>query len=359
MSRFYRKTFKKAGEAPGTLISSATSGEVKIHVLAYNIEKVIDEEVNDIESAFDIKLEGGVTWINIDGLSDINAIEKIGEKLNIHKLTLEDILSIGQRPKFEEYGEYIFVVLKMLFFNESKGRVESEQLSIILTKDYVVTFQEKVGDVFENIRVRLKKENAKMRKLNTDFLLYSLVDAVVDHYFIVLEKIGEKIEHMEDQVIDNPVPKTLKQIHKIKSDMLFLRKSVWPLREVVNTLTKTDSSTINDSTHIYFRDVHDHTVQVIETIETLKDMAGGLLDTYLSSVSNRMTEASNRMNEVMKILTIFASIFIPLTFIAGVYGMNFEYMPELKWMYGYPMIWAVMIIMTLVMLIYYRKKKWI
>jgi magnesium transporter len=240
----------------------------------------------------------------------------------------------------------------MLYYDDITNEINSEQVSIIFGQNFVISFQEKEGDVFNPIREMIRTGKGRIRKMGADYLAYSLIDAIVDSYFIILEKLGENIEDIEDTMIANPTPETLQAIHRLKRKMILLRKSVWPLREVVSAIERSDSSLIQKPTRIYLKDVYDHTIQVIDTVETFRDVLSGMLDVYLSSISNKM-------NEIMKVLTIIATIFIPLTFIAGVYGMNFEYMPELKWQWGYPVIWFVMLIIGISMLAYFRKKKWL
>lgn len=263
----------------------------------------------------------------------------------------------NQRPKLEVFDQYIYLVFRMLSKNDTDNEIQSEQVSIILTKNYVISFQERPGDIFDPIRERIRSGKGRIRKMGADYLAYSLFDAVVDQYFLILEDVGESLEALEDQLLDNPRPETLQRIHSFKSDMIFLRKSVWPLREVVNGLLRGESSLISKATGIYLRDVYDHTIQVIDTVETYRDMISGMFDIYMSGVSNKM-------NEVMKVLTIFASIFIPLTFVAGIYGMNFDptispfNMPELHWYFGYPFALTIMLGISLLMLWYFKTKKW-
>jgi magnesium transporter len=242
--------------------------------------------------------------------------------------------------------------LKMLYLDNETSETQVEQVSLVFGKNFVISFQEKQGDIFETIRERIRNGKGRIRKMGTDYLAYALIDAVVDHYFIILEKDGEKIEELEDKVVSDPKPETLQKIHRLKREMIFLRRSVWPLRELVNSLERGESPLIHKATRIYLRDVYDHTIQVIDTLETYRDMLSGMHDTYLSSISNRM-------NEVMKVLTIIATIFIPLTFIAGIYGMNFEFMPELKWRWAYFSVWGVILIVAVFMLIFFRRKKWL
>jgi len=354
MLELFRKTSKKAGLAPGTLvhIGEKKVGKVRIRVIDYDAEQFQEKEVKTIDECFSFKDTPTVTWINIDGLHEVEIIEKIGNHFSIHPLIQEDILHTGQRPKMEDMESYIFVVAKMLFYDDETGEIESEQVSLILGLNFVISFQEREGDIFDPVRERIRKGKGRIRRMKADYLAYALADTLVDNYFVILEKLGEKIEGMEDELVTNPTPETLQTIHILKREMIFLRKSVWPLREVISSLERGESSLIDASTGIYFRDVYDHTIQVIDTVETLRDMVTGMLDVYLSSVSNRM-------NEVMKVLTIIATIFIPLTFVAGIYGMNFEFMPELKWHWGYFAALFVMVIIVVSMVFYFRRKRWL
>jgi len=349
-----KKRSIKTGLPPGALIhiGRKKAEKIKISVLAYDEFQFEEKEAKTIEECFPLKDKPTITWINIDGLHQVDIIEKIGENLDLHPLLLEDILNTEQRPKIEEFETYIYTVLKILYFDEKTNEISSEQISIIFGSNFVISFQEEESDFFDSIRERIRSGKGRTRKMGADYLAYSLMDAIVDSYFIILEKLGENIENIEETMIANPTPSTLRAIHTLKRKMISLRKSVWPLREVVSALERSDSQLIDDHTQIYLKDVYDHTIQVIDTVETFRDMLSGMLDIYLSSISNRM-------NEIMKVLTIIATIFIPLTFIAGVYGMNFEYMPELKWRWGYSAIWTVMITIGVSMLIYFRKRKWI
>jgi magnesium transporter len=278
---------------------------------------------------------------------------------------LEDILT-DQRPKIEDYDDYIFIVLKMLYYEDSEEGAEDDedgddlgessldmdQVSIILGPNFIISFKEKEVDVFNPLRDRLRTAKGRVRKQGADYLAYSMIDAIVDHYFLIMEKLGERFEDLEDMVVANPEPGILPTIYNLKRDMLFLRKSVWPLREAISKMQRTDSHLVTEATKIYLRDVYDHTIQVIENVETFRDMSASLLETYLSSLSNKL-------NEVIKLLTIISTIFIPLTFLAGVYGMNFRFMPELESPWGYPAVLIFMLLVVVVMLAYFRKKDWI
>lgn len=345
---------KKAGLPPGTLVYTGEQRieAVRITVIDYDEQRVQEKHVPSIEECLPLLVAPTVTWVNIDGLHDVSVIEKLGIAFDLHPLLLEDILSTAQRPKFEDYEKSIFLVLKMLRFGDDHQVVETEQVSLIVGPNFVLSFQERVGDVFDSVRDRIRSGKGRIRKLGADYLAYSLLDAIVDSYFLVLEKLGERIEDLEEELVSDPSQKTLRHIHTLKREMITLRRSIWPLRELVGGLQRSELPLVAESTRVYLRDVYDHTVQIIDTIESFRDMVSGMLDIYLSSVSNRM-------NAVMKVLTIIATLFIPLTFIAGVYGMNFEHMPELKWRYSYAVVWAVMIGVASIMLAYFRRKKWL
>lgn len=353
MAWHLKKRSKKAGLPPGTLIHIGTKkpGDVKISLIDYSAKSFEERNIKKIEECFPFKSTPSVTWINISGLHDVSIIEKIGNHFDIHPLVLEDILSTGQRPKVEEFDKYVFVVLNMLLFDEKSNQIIAEQISLIFGKNFVISFQETEGDVFDIIRTRIRTCKGRIRSLGADYLAYSLIDAIVDNYFIILEKFGDNIDLIEERLVTEPDPSTLQTIYNLKREMIFLRKSVWPLRDLVNKLERSDSKLISSKTRIYFRDIYDHSIQIIDTVETFRDMASGMLELHLSSISNRL-------NEVMKVLTIFSTIFIPLTFIVGVYGMNFRYMPELEWRSGYFILLGVMTAVAVVMLFYFRKKKW-
>jgi len=341
------------GLPPGTLvhIGKKRMEEVKISIIDYDEEHLQEKETKSIEECFPYKNKPTVTWINVDGLHEIKVVEEIGKCFNLHPLILEDIVDTDQRPKIKDFRDYIFIVLKMLYYDKEDNEIQVEQVSLILGKNYVISFQEREGDVFNAIRERIRNNIGRIRKLGADYLVYALIDAIIDNYFIIIEKLGEKIENLEDKVSSRPKPANLRVIHRLKRDLIFLRKSVWPLREVISILERGESSLILESTNVYLRDIYGHTIQVMDTVETLRDMTSGMLEIYLSSVSNRM-------NEIMKMLTIVATIFIPLTFITGIYGMNFRYMPEIKWFWGYPIVLLGMLIIGIVMLIYFKRKKW-
>lgn len=354
LPRVSNKISSTVGLPPGTLLYTGKKrfGKIKISLIDYDDTHFTEQEIDNIRECVPFKDKSTVTWINIDGIHDVQLVEKIGTCFDLHSLVLEDILNSDQRPKVEEFESHLFLVLKMLQYDEKEQEVIGEQVSLILGSSYVLSFQEREGDVFNIIRERIRKGMGRIRKMPSDYLAYALIDAIVDNYFSILEKIGEKIGDIETEVISNPTPETLKHIYSLKRDMIFLRKSVWPLREVINVLERGEIQLINKTTEPFLRDVYEHTIQVMDTIESYRDMISGMLDIYLSSVSNKM-------NDIMKILTIIATIFIPLTFIAGIYGMNFHYMPELGWHWGYFTILSIMLLMGLVMIAFFRKKKWL
>ena len=355
MQKLLKKRSKKIGQPPGTLIHIGDESvkDVKITVIDYKDEQFHEMEAASLEVCFPFKDTDSVTWINVEGIHRAEILEKLGQCYGLHPLVLEDIMATDQRPKMEDFGDYLFIVLKMITYNGNNGGLDIEQVSLILGRNSVLSFQEgKAGDVFGPLRERLRTAKGRIRKMGADYLVYSLMDSIVDNYFVVLENLGEEIEVIEEKLVTDPVPETLRSIHKLKRDMIFLRKSVWPLREVVGALERGESSLVTESTGIYLRDVYDHAIQVIDTVETFRDMLSGMLDIYLSSVSNRL-------NAVMKVLTVISTIFLPLTFIVGLYGMNFKYMPELEWHWGYPAVIAVMVIIAAWMLVLFKRKKWL
>jgi magnesium transporter len=314
----------------------------------------LDEtELTGVEECLLLKAKPTTTWINVTGLHEIEVLEQLNQCFGMHPLVLEDILNTDQRPKIEDFGEYLYIVLKMLSIDQDRpGEVACDQVSLILGPKFVLTFMEKETDLFDPIRDRLRSGKGRLRKLGPDYLVHALLDTIVDHYFVVMEALGEKIEFLEEELVARPTPATLRVLHLLKRQMIYLRKSVWPLREVVGRLERGESTLIQPATLVYLRDVYDHTIQVIDNIETFRDMLSGMLDIYLSSISNRM-------NEIMKVLTIIATIFIPLTFIVGLYGMNFKYMPELEWSWGYPAVLVLMAAVSGFMLFYFRRKGWL
>ncbi len=343
-----------AGLPPGTLVhvGERKIDEVRITIFDYDQDHVHEEHAPDIDACLQYRDTPSTTWVNIDGIHDATVIERLGEHFGLHPLLQEDILNTEQRPKIEDYGEYLFIVAKMLTPLESGTGVEMEHLSLVIGGNFVFTFQEDIGDVFDGIRDHLRNGTGRIRKLGPDYLAYLLIDAVVDGYYVALERIGEKIDSIEERVIENPTPAASHDIHTLKREMVYLRRAIWPLREIVATLERGQSPLIDEATTVYLRDIYDHTIQIIDTVETFRDILSGMLDIYLSSLTNRL-------NEVMKVLTIIATIFIPLTFITGVYGMNFRFMPELEWRYGYPIVILGCVLIAGGMIVYFHRRKWL
>ncbi len=353
MHKLSRKRAKKAGLPSETLVYTGDMKDEKIHINVINYDETnfLETRLNDVEACIPYKDRQAVTWINVDGVHDVPMLEKLGDCFGLHRLVMEDILNTDQRPKMEDFGDYFYIVFRMLSSGEN-GETISEQISLVLGTNFVISFQEGVaGDVFNLIRERLKTGKGRIRRMGADYLAYSLLDAVVDNYFIILEKFGDKIELLEAELIENPTQKTVQRIYQLKRELIFLHNAVWPLREVVSSLGKHESPLVREATVPYVRDVYDHVIHVIDSVDIYREMLSGMLDMYLSSVSNRL-------NQVMKVLTVIATIFMPLTFIAGVYGMNFKYMPELEWYWGYPFVLLIMIGIAFFMLFYFKRKKW-
>lgn len=348
-----KKRSAKTGLPPGFLIhiGEKHAEKAKITLCEYNESSFREKEISTLDGVLPPPEGTGVTWIHIDGLHDIPLLEQMGGTFSLHPLTLEDILNTEQRPKSEDHDTYFYIVLKLFRQDDNDGFVP-EQISIVFGSNWLISLQEKEGKQFDSVRERLRNEKGRLRKAGADYLAHALLDVIVDRFFSVLDKFGEQIETVEEKLVGRPSPETLRSIQGLKREMIFLRKSVWPLREMIGGLARSDSSLIRESSVIYFRDIYDHVVQVIDTIETYRDMLSGMLDIYLSSVSNRM-------NEIMKVLTLIATIFMPLTFLAGIYGMNFKYMPELEWRWGYFVILGLMAVIAVIMLNYFKRKKWL
>lgn len=352
------KRFHAPGTAPGTLhpIEETGAGPVRITVIDYGPDHLVEKVVERVEELLPYRDAQTTTWINIEGLQDVALLTSLGQHFGVHPLTLEDVLNCGQRPKLEDYGTYHFLVLKSLSIRE--GSLELEQISFILGNNYVLTIQEVPGDSFEAVRQRIRRGKGQIRKAGADYLLYALVDALIDEFFPVLERYGEQIEALEDEVILQPSPEVLHRIHAVKRDLLVLRRTAWPERDTINAFSREESHLISGETKVFVRDCYDHIIQVIDIVETYRDLSSGLQEAYLSSISLRM-------NEIMKVLTIISTIFIPLTFIAGVYGMNFDprvspwNMPELEWYWGYPFSLALMAVVGGALVIFFRRKGWL
>ncbi len=355
MAKRVDRITRKLGMVPGTLVHVGLqkTHTVKVTVIDYDGAGHYEEwEPADLEEVVPLKTSQTVSWINIDGIHEVNVVERIGQLFGIHPLILEDILHAGQRPKMEDLGDHLYLVLKMLTAGQGNKDVEWEQLSMIVGENFLITFQEREGDVFDPIRQRIRQDKGRIRKAGPDYLAHALIDLVVDHYFVVLEHLGDRIEELEDQLIEHPTPDALQKINHLKRGTLTLRRSVWPLREVISLLQRTENELIHADTKPYLKDVYDHTIQIVDTVETFRDMLAGMVEIYMSSLSNKM-------NEVMKVLTMIATVFIPLTFVVGVYGMNFEFMPELHWKWGYAVTWIAMLVMGYGMVYYFRRKKWL
>ena len=350
-----RKRKKKVGMAPGSLVyvgQERGSKPVSITVIRYGPETYARQDGVAPEECCVERHVDEVTWVNVDGVHDVSVIQAVGQRFGLHPLILEDITHTGQRPKFEDLEAYIYVVLKMLHYDEAADRVAEEQVSLALGPGYVLTFQEETGgDVFEGIRERLAANKGRGRKAGPDYLFYALLDAIVDNYFLVLERMGDEIEAIEETMLATPSPAALEKLHTVRREALFLRKYVWPLREVISKLLRGDLELIKHETSFYLRDLYDHTIQVMDTVETFRDMLAGMADLYLSNISLKL-------NESMKVLTIVSTVFIPPTLLAGIWGMNFKNIPELSWEYGYYCALGVMFVVGAGMLYAFRRKKW-
>ena len=345
---------KNIGQIPGAVIYTGkkTSQKLFIESFDYNKDQYVEKELSNIEESFAYKLTDSITWLNLNGLNHVSDIEKIGIHYDLHPLVIEDIVSLSQRPKIDEYDNYLFVVLKMLYYND-KEKLVTEQVSFVLGKNYVISFQESEGDVFNEVRDRIRLAKGRIRQMGADYLLYALMDAVVDYYFEIIEVLSDKIEDFETEIFAGNVKDNVNfEIQNLKREVLKVRRAIFPLRDVVSRIEKHESTLILKKTKTFYRDIYDHLIQVSENIDIYREMIWSLMDMY-------MTTISNKMNEVMKVLTIMASIFIPLTFIAGIYGMNFDYIPELKYKYSYFVLWGVMILMFFGMLYYFKRKKWL
>lgn len=345
---------RKAGQPPGTLIytGDVPSEDVRISVMDYSpdrLSEVTDARVRDVLPYRDTAT---VTWVNVDGLHKTDVIKTIGEYFNIHHLVQEDVVNTTQRPKLEIHDRYLFITLRLIHYDEESGEIRSSQSSFIIGENFLLSFNENEGHMFNPVRDRIREGLGRLRGGGTDYLAYGLVDLVVDNYFVIIEKLAEMIEEVEEELITDPQRETLHTIHTLKTDMIALRKSVWPLREVINRMLHNETPFIKDSTRPYLRDVYDHTIHASEIIETFRDIVSGMIDIYLSSVSNRL-------NEIMKVLTIIATLFMPLTFLCGWYGMNFKNMPELSSPWGYPAVIGVALLVAVGMLAYFRRLKWL
>lgn len=356
MSKRYIIQNKNLGTSPGTLtyVGKEVDFVTKILWTSYNFEEYEVAKIPTLDT-FNVELtENKTYWMNVDGIHEPAVIATIGEMFTLHPLMLEDILNTQQKPKFEYYNEeQLFVTLKMIEYNPYTREVEIEHLSFVMGDGYVISFQEERSkDIFEPILTRIKASAGKTRKNGADYLLYSLIDLVVDNYFSVLDKLSENMERLEEDIIKNPNPKSLNELYSMKRELTLMRRAIFPLREMLANLIREEAPLITSNTSLYLRDVLDHVMQVVETIDSFRDLGASLMDLYLS-------QASNKMNNVMKVLTVISVIFMPLTFVAGIYGMNFDYMPELHWQYGYYVVWGVMIFLVITMLLWFKRKNWL
>ncbi len=354
MMKYVKDRSKKIGLPPGTPvhIGDKKVAETHISLLNYSQTNVHEIEIKNIEDCTQFLDEATVTWIDVDGIHQTDIIQQLGEEFQLHPLIMEDIMSSTQRTKLDDFGHYLFIVLKMFYSNGLEESLREEQVSLVIGSNFLISFQESEEDVFRSVRNRIRHQQGRITKKGTDFLAYSLLDSVVDQYFTVLERFDERMATLEQGILDDPTREAYENINIMKREVLFLRKSIWPLREVINCMIRNDTGLIKKQSILYLKDVYDHTIQILDTIETFRDMLSGMLDMYLSSVSYRM-------NEIMKVMTLIATIFIPLTFITGLYGMNFRYMPELEWHNGYFMSLALMVVIAVAMIIYFKRKNWL
>ncbi|GAB4253542.1 MAG: magnesium/cobalt transporter CorA [Saprospiraceae bacterium] len=343
---------KKPGLPPGQLIFTGRGGQERpiLHLIHYNAEHFSEKTITDNYAPH--KVDGQVTWLDLRSLSDETLVESIGKFYKIHPLVLEDVLNVQQRPKFEEYDNGIFIVARALTYNTEALSLETEQIGIFFGKDFIVSFQENIDDTFEPVRERLRAGRGRIRSSGPDYLAYALLDKILDDYFHILDSIETEMEQLEDAITENPDDGHKSRIHDLKFQLLYLRKSVVPLREAINSFARSDAEYVSPETGIFLRDLYDHAIRIADLVDTFRDITTGLQELYLS-------ELSLRMNKVMQLLTIITTIFVPLTFIVGIYGMNFRYMPELEWKYGYPAVMLFMLVLALLLLLYFRRKKWL
>lgn len=354
MYKYLKSQRKKVGLPPGSVVYTGEKSDITptITLISYTHDQIQEKPGKNLEDCLSAKIENGVTWINVDGLQNVDLIKQIGHAYALHPLVLEDIVNPVQRAKIETFDKYIFIVMKMMIWHEETNNFTVQQISLILGDQFVITFQEKHCVLFDTIQNALRTSQGRIREQGSDYLTYILIDTIVDHYFLILENLGDQIETVEQVIITDPTRKNIQSLYKLKRKVFIFRKIVWPVREIINHLLQTKFTFVSDFVLPYYRDVYDHVMQIIDTVETFRDMLGSMLDIYLSSLTNRI-------NEVMKVLTIIATLFIPLTFLASIYGMNFKYMPELNWKWGYFTVLGIMGVTVIGMLVYFRKKKWI
>jgi len=333
-------------------VGKASDTQTKISVIDYDENTLSRMDGPDEQELVSLSGRPTATWFKVEGVHDIEIIGKLGHIFDLHPLVTEDIVNTTQRPKLEDYDDYLFLVVKALVYDQEKKTLAQEQISLILSNNYIISFQEGNLGIFGPVEERLNKSKGRIRRMGTDYLAYALLDAVVDNYFVALEKIGEEVEDLQEELLTRPSPDLLRRLHRLRQEGMAFRKAVWPMREVVSLMERGDLPFIRQETLVYLRDVYDHIIQVIDAVETQRDLLAGMLDIYLSSISNRL-------NEIMKVLTIIATFFIPLTFITGLYGMNFKHMPELEWPWGYPAVLGLMLAVVVALLAYFRKNKWL
>ncbi len=345
---------KKAGLPPGTpvFIGERKQDVVRISIMNYSSDEI--EEIHDasLDDCRRIREMSNIAWINVNGIHDVSTTQALANLFGLHPLTTEDISNTNQRPKAEDFDDYIFFAFKMLFYDEVAHSIANENISVILTQNSVISFQERDSNVLDPVKERIRFSKGRIRSEGADYLAYAIMDGVVDEYFVVLEKLGDRIGQIDEEIVKAPHRVHMEELHRLKREIVLLRKAIWPLRDEIAAIEKGGSRLIDDSIRPFLRDLYDHTIQVIEVVETYRDIVEDMQDTFLSGISNRM-------NEIMKVLTIIGTIFIPLTFIVGVYGMNFKYMPELTWEWGYFGLWGIMVALGLTMLVIFRKRKWL
>ncbi len=350
MSKF-RKRHTAVGARPGTLVIGENASQPIVRVIDYTESELHEREINNLDELADCLERSSVTWVDVCGLGDEATLRKIAEIFSLHPLALEDVVNVPQRPKVESYDAHLLLITRMVMQKDSAA-LDPEQVSIFVGPNYVLTFQERFGDVFDPVRNRLRRGRGPIRKHGADYLAYAILDTVIDAYYPILEAMGDYLELLEEEVVQRPTLDSLHKIYRSKRELLTLRRSIWPQREAINSLVRDDSEFVSEPVRVYLRDTYDHCVQLIDGTETYRELVGGLMDVYLSSIGNRQ-------NEVMKVLTIMASIFIPLTFLAGIYGMNFEQMPELKSVWGYPVLLGIMFVTAITMLYHFRRLGWL
>ncbi len=351
LAAMFKKHHPKTGARPGTLVIADDAPPPRMQMITFAGSELKQQDITDPTLLQEAKDDGSISWIDVHGFGDKALIETIGEIFELHPLLLEDVVNVPQRPKTEAYGDQLLIIVRMVRLNKDQ-EIVMEQVSFVLGKSYVLTFQEHYGDVFDPVRKRLKNAKGRIRQHGSDYLAYALIDTIIDAYYPILERIGDQLESMEDVVISNPTPALLSQLHQLKNRLVNLRRGIWPQREAISSLARDDYALVTDEVRIFIRDTYDHCVQTSEVTEMYREMVTGLMNTYLSSIANRT-------NDVMKVLTIVATIFIPLTFIAGIYGMNFEHMPELHVRWAYPAIWVTMVVVAVAMMVFFWRRGWI